>query len=87
MKLRKGESTDLDDAFLGTCENCEEATWVRPIEAKDMMFKEISRGWYNICFYCFTPRIIWNHKMYGTMRSPTYMTREQVDEYFKGRKK
>jgi len=51
--------TDLDDAFIGTCENCgRKSVKVRRVKAIGM-FKE-RRGYFDICFKCFKPRRIWS---------------------------
>jgi len=47
--------SDLDEAFIGTCENCgRQNVKVRRIEAVGM-FRE-KRGYFNICFECFGAR-------------------------------
>ena len=91
MSLRRNEKTDLEDAHYGTCINCEKETWVRRIEIKDMMFKEISRGFENMCFKCHGPHILWKSKTYGDMRSPLgisfYDLDQFLEDYFKSRNK
>ena len=91
LKLRQGEKTDLEDAFFGTCKNCGKETWVRREEIKDMMFKEISRGYADLCFKCFGPRILWKSKERGNMRSPANIPLDELDrfleDYFKSRDK
>jgi len=91
MRLRKGEKTDLDAAYIGTCENCGKETWVRREEVKDMMFRDISRGFADLCFKCFGPRILWKSKEYGNIRSPMNIPLNELDQfledYFKSRDK
>ena len=53
----KPPETDYDHANIGTCENChKENVKVRKIEAYGM-FGSANRGFYNICFECFKPRV------------------------------
>ena len=60
---------EYESFTVGTCENCKrEHVKIRPIEAMGM-FKE-PRGWYQICFDCFGPRVKWSDKT-GTYFSPT----------------
>jgi len=91
LRLRKGERTDLEEAYIGTCENCGKETWVRREEVKDMMFKEISRGYVDLCFKCFGPQILWSNKTQGNIRSPANIPLDELDkfleEYFKSRNK
>ena len=48
--------SDMDEAFIGTCENCgKEKVKVRRIKAIGM-FKE-PRGFFNVCFECFGEQI------------------------------
>ena len=55
--------------FIGLCDNCgQDHVKIRRIEAIGV-FKE-SRGFYNICFGCFKPRVEWSDK-HGTFYSPT----------------
>ena len=49
-------TTDLDNAFEGECEECKETKMVRRIEIFDIVHSG-SRGFANLCFGCFKPRI------------------------------
>lgn len=89
MKIRKGRKTDLDNAYKGTCVNCEKKTWVRRIETFDMMIQGLSRGFVDMCFMCHGPRILWKSKQYGDMRSPMNIPFDELEgrleDYFKRR--
>ena len=53
---KKTERSDLEDAFIGTCQNChKENVKVRRVEAKGL-FNE-TRGFYDVCFACFAPQV------------------------------
>ena len=84
IKLRSRERTDLDDAFKGTCENCEKKTWVRRVEyfsAISLGRERQSRGFMNLCFKCDGPKILWISKEYGNMRSPAGIPYKELDDF------
>jgi len=87
--IKKNKRYDLKDGHKGTCENCGEETWVRPVEVFSVFRlgrEQASRGFYKICFKCQSPRMIWNSKQHGEMKSPVYdMSWETIDEYFKNK--
>ena len=85
LKLRSGERTDLEDAQNGICENCERETKVRRVEAYSMFAmasRESSRGFYNLCYKCFGPRIIWS-KGGKEYRSPISVPYNELDEFLR----
>ena len=59
IKTRQGDKYETYN--IGTCENClKENVRVRKIEAFSMFARasrDSSRGFYNICFECFGPRV------------------------------
>ena len=61
---------EYEEGHIGTCENChKEKVMVRPIMALDR-FEGQNRGYYQICFECFKPRV--KTKIHGkTVESPT----------------
>jgi len=68
-KERVMQRDEYETYYIGTCENChKEKVKIRPIMAMGM-FKE-DRGWYQICFECFRPRVTWSDKR-GVFISPT----------------
>jgi len=84
IKLKKGKRYDLEDGHIGTCENCEKETWVRPVEAFSAIKlgrENQSRGFYNICFKCEGPHVLWTSKEYGAMRSPMMIPHDQLDDF------
>ena len=79
-RLRVNEKTDLEQSYMGTCENCgKENVRVRRIEAIGM-FKE-SRGHYDLCFKCVGPQILWKSKEYGDMKSPMDIPYNELDAF------
>jgi len=69
--------SDLDEAFIGTCENCKrENVTVRRVKAIGM-FNE-PRGYFDICFECQRPEIYWTTKDGRQMHTP--VTDEAVAE-------
>lgn len=47
----------IENGYLGTCENCnKENVMVRKIEGYGAFGSDM-RGYYNICFECFKPRV------------------------------
>jgi len=84
LKLRSGEKTDLDEAFRGTYKNCGNETWVRRVEyfsAIKLGRENQSRGFMDLCFKCDGPKILWNSKEYGNMRSPAGIPYEELDGF------
>jgi len=77
--------TDLEQAIIGTCENCKkEGVLVRPIQALDR-FGGAPRGRYDICFKCFKPRR--HTKIRGkTIESPMDVSDEQLEEILSSKK-
>lgn len=50
--------TDLEKAFIGTCENCKkENVKVRRVQSVGSILGGGSRGYFNICFVCLKPVI------------------------------
>lgn len=43
---------------VGVCENCECKAPGRRVEAVDFITRQ-GRGWYNLCYKCFGPRVFW----------------------------
>ena len=84
LRLRKGETSDLYEAFKGTCANCGQETWVRRIEyfsAIKLGRVNQSRGFMDMCFKCDGPKILWKSKEYGNMRSPANIPYEELDTF------
>ena len=55
---------------VGTCANCGKLVPVRPVEELGFIARE-SRGWHQICYDCFGPRIFWKRGEMGqTYESP-----------------
>ena len=79
FRLRNTDKLDLENAQKGICENCNNETWVRRIEATDVMHGK-SRGFYNICFKCFGPQILWRK---GGMKisSPLGVPYDELDDF------
>ena len=77
--LRKNEKTDLKDAQDGVCENCGKETKVRKIEVLSSISKA-SRGWYNFCYKCVGPRILWK-KGRMEMESPMNIPFNELDTF------
>ena len=91
-RLRVGEKTDLKGARRGKCAECGRETYVRSVEYYSMFARpsrETSRGFMNICYKCFGPRILWKSKEHGDMQTPMNIPYEKLDEfiqdYFKDR--
>lgn len=61
MSFRTKPTDEFETYQIGTCENChKENVKIRRIEAFSMFARasrESSRGFYNICFECFGPRV------------------------------
>jgi len=78
-RLRKNDKLDLENAEMRVCENCKNETWVRRIEAKDVMHGG-NRGFYRICFKCFGPQILWR-KGRMKMSSPLGVPYDELDDF------
>ena len=50
---------DRDTGALGVCDECGLPTRTRKVEVKASAFGGAGRGWYDLCFDCFRPRIFW----------------------------
>ena len=66
-KIRTRRGDEYETYQIGTCENClKESVRVRKIQAFSTFVSaspESSRGWYNLCFECFGPRVkFWSEK-------------------------
>jgi len=72
--------TDLDEAFIGTCENChKENTKVRRIHSAGDSFGGASRGYFNICYKCIKPKITFRGRDGRTYEAPMNLTEEELD--------
>lgn len=77
--MPRKQRTDLQDGFWGVCENCNKETWVRRIESFDR-FHRGSRGFFNLCYKCFGPRILWR-KGGLEMKSPMDIPYDELDDF------
>ena len=64
------EHSDVEDGYLGICENCHKETTVRKVEAYGA-FGSAMRGFYNICFDCFKQRVTFKGRDGRTYKAPT----------------
>jgi hypothetical protein len=70
MKLRQNETTDWNERYKGTCENChKEQIDVRKVKAIGHAGE--SRGYYDVCFQCIKPVIrFYSPRMKRWMEAP-----------------
>lgn len=77
---------EIESGYLGTCENChKENVMVRKIEAYGA-FGSGMRGYYNICFECFKPRVSFKGSGGRTYHSPQTTEERAIREEKKTRK-
>jgi hypothetical protein len=50
---------DRSTSPQGVCEECGATAPIRKVEVRASAFGGGGRGWYNICFACFGPRVFW----------------------------
>ena len=73
--------TDLDNAQIGTCENChKEGVWIRRQEVTEGAFGSGPRGFFKICIDCCGP-VQYCIGPLGEMETPLYWPKEKVQEY------
>lgn len=77
------KETDMAEASIGVCENCGKTTKVRKIKFFSAFAKaspESVRGYCNICYRCFGPRIIW-FKGRTEYRTPMDISNEELEKF------
>jgi hypothetical protein len=61
---------------VGKCENCNRTTIVRRV--KTIGWSGEGRGWFDICFACFGPRVFWKERENGPIfESPAEYVRQR----------